>query len=108
MTAEAHTQTEKLIGDAWTAHRSGQHEMALARFRQILTTEPENVDALYGLGLVQKKTGDRDGSNETFQKLQHILADLMEHELTTGQRGRYFMLTNMVRQQLAQIGQLIS
>ncbi len=94
---------KKQIGDAWRAHRQGQHETALNIFRQVLNQETDNVDALYGLGLVQKTSGDNPHARETFLKLQDLLKELQSHE-DAGSPGRYYMLNNMVRQQLRQLG----
>lgn len=94
---------QKLIGDAWRAHRQGQHETALNIFRQVLSLENNNVDALYGLGLVLKNSGDTAHARETFSKLQDLLKELQSQE-DAGAPGRYYMLNNMVRQQLRQLG----
>lgn len=94
---------KKQIGDAWRAHRQGQHETALNIFRQVLSQDSDNVDALYGLGLVQKTSGDAANARETFSKLQELLKTLQAEE-DAGSPGRYYMLNNMVRQQLRQLG----
>ncbi|MBI5927848.1 MAG: tetratricopeptide repeat protein [Chloroflexi bacterium] len=94
---------KKQIGDAWRAHRQGQHDTALNIFRQVLKQEADNVDALYGLGLVQKTSGDNTHARETFSRLQDLLKELQAQE-DAGSPGRYFMLNNMVRQQLRLLG----
>jgi Flp pilus assembly protein TadD len=94
---------KRQIGDAWRAHRQGQHETAVTSFRQVLAQDPNNVDALYGLGLVQKTIGDNAHARETFLGLQVLLKELQAKE-DVGAPGRFFMLNNMVRQQLKFLG----
>jgi hypothetical protein len=91
---------DKKIAEAWKAHRQGFQDKAIEEFRAILHQNPENFDALYGLGLAEKAAGHTDRAVEAFTHLQTKLAGLGHEEDLSGRPGHFYMLTNMVRQQL--------
>ena len=91
------------IGEAWKAHRQGFHDTAIQQFREILDKEPENLDALYGLGLAEKAAGNDGEAREVFLHLQAQIEDISSEEESSGHPGKYFMLANMVKQQIRQL-----
>lgn len=93
------------IGEAWKAHRQGFHDTAVQQFREILDRDPENLDALYGLGLAVKAAGNEGEAKEIFLHLQTQIEGVSAEEEATGAPGRYFMLANMVKQQIHQLDQ---
>lgn len=92
--------TQVSIGDAWSVHRSGNNSEAISKFSQVLTTVPDNVDALYGLGLAQDANGDKRAAAESFQKALTILGETTPEGKE--ERDRYMMLTRMLNQRIAE------
>ncbi len=86
------------IGEAWRAHYSGQDQVAIEKFLQLVTEAPDNIDVYWGLGLSYKDAGDKANAAEAFQKVKSLVTTLLATE--AGQLGRYFMLNRMVDQQL--------
>ncbi|MCI0710514.1 MAG: tetratricopeptide repeat protein [Chloroflexi bacterium] len=93
------------IGEAWKAHRQGFHDTAIQQFREILDRDPENLDALYGLGLAEKAAGNNGEAKEIFLHVQARIDGVSAEEEAAGAPGRYFMLANMVKQQINQLSQ---
>lgn len=109
--------TEERIGSAWRKHRDGDYRGAMDIFDEILRKTPNNIDALYGMGLARYGNGDATGAVESFTKaLELARASLRAIEVTSvvdGHRGsndldtyeddRYLMLTRMISQRLTEI-----
>jgi tetratricopeptide (TPR) repeat protein len=93
------------IGEAWKAHRQGFQDTAIQQFREILDKDPNNLDALYGLGLAEKAAGNDDEAKEIFLHLQTQIEDVSAEEASSGHPGKFFMLANMVKQQISQLDQ---
>ena len=93
------------IGEAWKAHRQGFQDTAIQQFREILDRDPGNLDALYGLGLAEKAAGNEAEAKQIFLHLQAQIDGVSAEEAASGTPGRYFMLANMVKQQIRQIDQ---
>lgn len=87
------------IGEAWNAHYTGQDEAAVQQFTEILNTEPENVDAYWGLGLAYRGLNQNEKAREIFVKIKTLIQDEIARETSTSP-GRFFMLNRMVEQQL--------
>ncbi len=94
-------QLNAAISEAWKAHRAGHQDDAIKRFNDVLSEDPKNLDALYGMGLAQRAVDDPLGAKATFSKLQKLLTELMEAE--DGGRSRYQMTARMVKQQLSML-----
>lgn len=94
------SELDKAIGEAWKYHYSGDHDMAIMKFNELTQQHPQHVDALYGLGLSQKSTGDAQAAKATFIRLQDILKD----KLADDDDVRARMVYRMVKQQLELIG----
>jgi tetratricopeptide (TPR) repeat protein len=92
-------QLDVAIAEAWKAHRAGDHEAAIEKFREVLLKDSRHVDALYGLGLAQKSAGDKSGAKKTFDELTRLLEDILANGAETEQ-SRYRMELRMVKQQL--------
>lgn len=96
MMMTADNSTELLA--AWQAHQNGDNNDAIERFGRIASANPQNTDALNGLGLAQKAVGDHLGARVTFRKLLEVLerkiADDSENET------RYRMEIRMIQQQI--------
>lgn len=94
---------DKKIGAAWKSHRQGMQDQAILEFREILHQDPNHLDALYGLGLAQKASGNKADAEETFLKLKNLLEEILEEQddLPIEEREeRYVMISQMVQQQL--------
>lgn len=104
-TKKLHEQTlyHEQIGEAWKAHRNGFQEEAIEQFRAVLEKDPENVDALYGLGLAKKAAGNLVEARQTFSHLYKLLEKHVQKEYAEGRMERFFMLRNMVERLLNQM-----
>lgn len=111
---------EERIGEAWKQHRMNNNSAAIEMFKDILSSHPKDLDALYGLGLAQRADGDTDNSVLTFQKALNLAQEGLEaidstsvldghvsgsNNLDTDQDDRFLMLSNMIGQRLAELGQ---
>ena len=94
------TELDKLVGGAWKAHRQGFQEKAIEQYEAVLAQNPQHFDALYGLGLAYKASGNVARAQAIFSQLHEALTGLSSEENSSGHPGQYFMLANMVRQQL--------
>lgn len=90
------------LGQAWRSHVTGRDEVALNEFQKLATSSPEDVDALYGLGLAQRGSGKTEEAVATFQRIMELLANQPAEDEDT--RNRLEMLRRMVRQQLEFLG----
>lgn len=61
---------------AWHYHMVGRHDHAIEAFNEILMKEPDDIDALYGLGLAQKAAGQHDTALKSFRRVMEILEPL--------------------------------
>lgn len=106
------------VGQAWRLHREGDNDGAIRAFDSIISTNPENVDALYGLGLAHKAAGDFSAAADAFsralEKTESALSAVRttsqtegnpgENDLETNFDDRYMMLTRMLSQRLEDLG----
>jgi tetratricopeptide (TPR) repeat protein len=60
-------QVKAQISNAWRTHQSGNAQAAISEFEQILKQDQGNLDALYGLGLAQRKAGDKAKARSSFE-----------------------------------------
>jgi tetratricopeptide (TPR) repeat protein len=92
------------ITEAWKLHRTGFHEQAIDQFRNALNMEPDNIDALYGLGLAQKAAGLLEAARDSFEQVIHYAEQLqVATENQENRDERYFMVANMARQYLSRL-----
>jgi len=106
------------IGEAWRLHRDGNNDQAIKIFQEIVQKAPENVDAHYGLGLAYKASNDMASAADAFQKALgfaqkavsavRIASEAEGHhgsnDLDTSEDDRFMMLSNMLKQRLADVG----
>lgn len=95
-----------LIGEAWSAHYQGQHDVAIEKFSRILSQDPDNIDANWGLGLSYRSLNQNEAAREIFLRIKQLIADEVAKEVGTTP-GRYVMLNRMVEQQLQFLEQFI-
>lgn len=100
--------SEQRIGDAWQQHRMGNNDSAIQSFRDILSSSPGDIDALYGLGLAQRANGDADGAVETFNKALTVAQEGLDlnsksNDLNTMSDDRFLMLHQMISQRLEEL-----
>lgn len=100
--------SEQRIGEAWKQHRMGNNDSAVQAFRDILNSNPGDIDALYGLGLAQRAGGDGDGAVETFNKALTVAQEGLDinsnnNNLNTTQDDRFLMLHQMISQRLEEL-----
>ena len=106
------------VGQAWRLHRESDNDGAIQMFEGIISSNPDNVDALYGLGLAQKAKGDLGAAADAFRqaldKTESALSavkttsqaegNLGDNDLETNFDDRYMMLTRMLSQRLQDVG----
>ena len=106
------------VGQAWRLHRDGDNDGAIRMFESLVAANPENVDALYGLGLAHKATGDNAAAASAFgqalgmtesalaavKTTSHTEGNLGDNDLGTNIDDRYMMLTRMLSQRLEDVG----
>jgi Flp pilus assembly protein TadD len=91
------------IGDAWKSHHEGQNETAIVRFKEITEEVPEHIDALWGLGLSYRNTGDTANALQAFGEVKELVAAELRGEPEDYER--FLMLQRMVDQQIEQINE---
>ena len=106
--------TGDLMGQAWNYQREGKFDNALNSFEKAVKASPQDIDAVYGLGLAQKSTGRKTEAIKSFnQALELIEAhqktlvheENADHEyIRTPEEDRFVMLARMVNQRLAELG----
>lgn len=103
------------IGQAWGFHRRGQNDQAINELKSVLSTDPDNVDAYYGLGLAHRANGSNDEAVAAFKKayslataaydsLKSARGDTPANDMTISDDDRFMMLSRMIRQRLAEMG----
>lgn len=111
---------EERIGEAWKQHRMNNNSAAIEIFEDILSSHPKDLDALYGLGLAQRANGEMGSAVVAFQKALDLAQEGLDaidstsmldghvggtNNLDTDLDDRFLMLTNMIKQRLAELGQ---
>ncbi|HJN75734.1 MAG TPA: tetratricopeptide repeat protein [Myxococcota bacterium] len=66
---------EARVERAEVALRAGDYSGAEADFREVLDDDPDNVDALYGLGWTYHLVGQRDRAREYFKRCVRLAPD---------------------------------
>jgi tetratricopeptide (TPR) repeat protein len=87
------------LGRAWTHHRQGRHDAAISEFQDLLREAPNQVDALFGLGLAQRGAKQHDAAAATFGKC----LEAVERQLQEQPDDRYAMMRRLVQQRLAEL-----
>jgi thioredoxin-like negative regulator of GroEL len=90
------------LGKAWALHRQGDQKGAQGIYTQVLGSEVNNIDALYGLGLAQRSAGDLSAARATFEK---CLAEVEQQLIQNPTDDHFEMLQRMVGQRLAELKQ---
>jgi Flp pilus assembly protein TadD len=102
---EERNELNKQVGAAWSAFREGQNANAIKGFEQVLAQDRDHVDALFGLGLVLRASGDINGARTHWERALEIAHRDLEAlgDVRTIQHERLFMSTTMLKQRLAEI-----
>jgi Flp pilus assembly protein TadD len=114
----ASVHTEERIGEAWQLHRMNNNPAAITIFQEILDKNPKDIDALYGLGLAQRAYGENNAAIDTFEQALEVaqnglkafdnslmLDGKVSNSPNTDQDDRFLMLSTMIKQRLAELGQ---
>ncbi|NPV68547.1 MAG: tetratricopeptide repeat protein [Anaerolineae bacterium] len=89
------------MGRAWRSHSVGRDDTAIEEFRKLVAAAPDDIDALYGLGMALRSAGQGQEAREIFNK---VLALLSKQEASTDDdANRLQMLRRMTQQQLSLI-----
>ena len=111
--------TEERIGQAWRLHRNHDYAAAIDMFDEVLRKTPNNIDALYGIGLAQQGKGNTASAIESFQKALDLATTSLKavdvtsvvdghhgtNDLDTYEDDRYLLLQRMISQRLAELGE---
>lgn len=85
------------IGRAWRSHSVGRDDSAVEEFRKILAASPDDIDALYGLGMALRGSGQQEEAVEIFSKILEILESQSAKD--EADMNRLEMLKRMAQQQ---------
>ena len=105
------------VGQAWRMHRDNDNQGAISAFNDILSSHPESVDALYGLGLAQKARGANADAAAAFTQALDITQNALSavnythqaeglpsgNDLETNIDDRYMMLSTMLKQRIQDV-----
>jgi tetratricopeptide (TPR) repeat protein len=107
------------IGHAWRHQRNGEADKAIQEFERILQQNPDNIDALYGMGLAQRTAGHSEQAAKCFQQALELIeaGDLTGRKLredtandvndrikpNSPEEDRYMMLSRMLKQRLTEL-----
>jgi cytochrome c-type biogenesis protein CcmH/NrfG len=103
------------VSNAWRYQREHKASTAITEFEKILSQDSKNIDALYGLGLALRDSGNKAGAIEKFQQVLELVdvAALARRPASTGEDeirvantpddDRYMMLSRMIKQRLAEL-----
>lgn len=86
------------IGEAWKAHHKGEQQKAITQFKELVAQAPDNVDALWGLGLSYRKAGDLESALDAFERARSLVKAQLDEN--PAEYGRLFMLNRMLSQQI--------
>jgi tetratricopeptide (TPR) repeat protein len=89
------------IGAAWALHRQGDQDGAIAQFTALIRQEPNQIDAMYGLGLAQRSKGLKDAAVKTFEDCLALVNRALAENPGD---DKYEILQRMVSQRLAELG----
>ena len=105
MEAQKNSALNKRVGDAWLNFLGGQHPAAIREYEAVLAEDRLHVDALYGLGLVLKASGDISGAKLNWERALEIAKTRVDSMGTTHSydHERMVMTQNMLKQRLAEI-----
>jgi hypothetical protein len=92
--------TESLIGRAWALHRDGRNDQAVAEFDRALKDNPNDIDANFGLGLVQHALGRNEQAVASFTRARQLVMQALEQNPDD---DRWLMLARMCEQRLSEI-----
>lgn len=107
---------EEQVGAAWANARVDRYNDAVRDFENIVKSNPNDVDALYGLGLALRKVGRKDEAISMFEKAHKLAQELITSEAegqepvamsedklhVQGQNTRFLMLSRMLQQRIAE------
>lgn len=88
------------LGRSWGLHRQGQNDAAIHEFSGLLQTSANNIDALYGLGLAQRSSGQLEAALASFER---CLIQITEAREAHPREDRYQMLQKMTRQRIDEL-----
>ncbi|MBI1279480.1 MAG: hypothetical protein GC179_15225 [Anaerolineaceae bacterium] len=103
------------ISHAWRHQREHQAATAVPEFEKILKQDENNLDALYGMGLALRDSGNKEGAIQNFQRCLELVTAAAaarrpaktgedEHRTAnTPEDDRFMMLTRMLQQRLDEL-----
>ncbi len=89
------------MGRAWRSHSVGRDDTAIEEFRKLVAAAPDDIDALYGLGMALRSAGQGQEAREIFNKVLALLSN--QEASTDDDANRLQMLRRMTQQQLSLI-----
>lgn len=107
------TNVDQQVATAWGQLRADRNNDAIKEMENVLKTAPNDVDALYGMGLALRKLGRKDEALAMFEKALKFAKELSTSNIEgqeaagdklqiQGQNTRYLMLTRMLQQRAAE------
>ncbi|MGA2231992.1 MAG: tetratricopeptide repeat protein, partial [Tepidisphaeraceae bacterium] len=75
----------ELLAQARQLHLAGQLEEAASGYRRVLESEPQNVDALHGLGILELQRGRLEEARQCLAEAVAVNSDEWRYHCTLGQ-----------------------
>lgn len=89
------------VGQAWSLHIRKRYDEAIQSYRDLLKEWPDHIDALFGLGLTYKMSGQKERAVEYFTKArQNTEAELSK---APAEPARFHMLLRIIDQHLSSL-----
>ncbi|GAB4838024.1 Protein CTR9 [Ancistrocladus abbreviatus] len=81
------------LGIGFCRYKLGQFEKARQAFERVLQLDPENVEALVALGILDLQTNDADGIRRGMQRMQHAFEIYPYHPTSLNYLANHFFFT---------------
>jgi Flp pilus assembly protein TadD len=95
-------ETDVAVGQAWSLHYHGEHGNAVQMFQQLVTNNPEHIDANFGYALSLKGAGKREQAAEAFRKTKALIdQELPKDAVVTEDNQRMLMLKRICDQHIS-------
>lgn len=97
----AQNEIAEKVGAAWGLLRQGNYDGAIAQFTALIRQEPNQIDAMYGLGLAQRSSGLKDAAVKTFEDCRATVNRALAENPGD---DKFEILQRMVSQRLSELG----
>jgi tetratricopeptide (TPR) repeat protein len=86
---------DQAVGEAWALHRNNQFEEAIATFQTILNSDPNHIDANYGIALALRSNGKNAEAIQHLQTAQSSLRLALQNVRTRAEAEGQHIANNL-------------